>query len=302
MESAYRELCGARLILISLCISCVWVLFLTVAGPGSELLSKPGERAAYFGAIAALSWPLGHSMAIAVLYFMRRCGNCSVVLASVAAGLYVAANIAVVAYALYVLMRPNGPPPPGWALFYVRAAVASVVHFAAIHYLAVQRARLRPLIEGEEENVRTDHDGRPVTTSEIAPAGAPELPGRFLDRLPEEIGRDVVYLKVNGHYINVNTTSGTAAVLMRFADAVAELGDSGLQVHRSFWVANRHVTEVARRDDRTVIRVTGGEEVPVSRTFLATVRNLEADKRDDAAQPRSVRAAHAVHDTEMVGR
>ena len=65
---------------------------------------------------------------------------------------------------------------------------------------------------------------------------------------------------------------------MRLADAVAELGDQGLQVHRSFWVANRHVTELFRREGRTVVQVTGGMEVPVSRTFLAAVRKLAEDK------------------------
>ena len=265
LELAYRELCEARLILVSLAISCAFVLFFTVAGPGSDLLTDPLQRAAYFGLICALAWPLGHCTAMALLYCLRRCRPVHLVLASLAAGLYVAANIATVAYALDRLMRPHGPPPPAWPLFYVRAAVASVVHFGLIHYLAVQLAKLRQLPEQRSETNRS-----PVIES--VPSG------RFLDRLPEEVGRDVVYLTVNGHYINVVTTAGSAAVLMRLADAVAELGDLGLQVHRSFWVANRHVTEVVRREGRTVLQVTGGTEVPVSRTFLAAVRKLAEDK------------------------
>ena len=273
-EFAYRELCEARLILVSLAISCVFVLFFTVAGPGSDLLTDPLRRAAYFGLISALSWPLGHCTAMAMLYCLRRCRTVHLVLASLAAGLYVAATIATVAYALDRLMRPDGPPPPGWPLFYVRAAVASVVHFGLIHYLAVQLAKLRALPEGRSETTRS-----PVIESTLS--------GRFLDRLPEEVGRDVVYLKVNGHYINVLTTAGSAAVLMRLADAVAELGDLGLQVHRSFWVAKRHVTGVFRREGRTVVQVTGGTEVPVSRTFLAAVRKLAGDKRSGIPRPRS---------------
>ena len=265
VEFAYRELCHPRLLLVSLAISCAFVLFFTVAGPGSELLTDPLQRAVYFGMICALAWPLGHCTAFALLYCLRRCRTVYLVLASLAAGLYVAANIATVAYALDRLMRPHGPPPPGWPLFYLRAAVASVVHFGLIHYVAVQLAKLRALPEDRSEAARS-----PVIESTLS--------GRFLDRLPEEVGRDVVYLKVNGHYINVITTAGSAAVLMRLADAVAELGDQGLQVHRSFWVANRHVTELFRREGRTVVQVTGGMEVPVSRTFLAAVRKLAEDK------------------------
>lgn len=274
LELAYRELCEARLILVSLAISCAFVLFFTVAGPGSDLLADPLQRAAYFGLIGALSWPLGHCTAMALLYCLRRCRTVHLVLASMAAGLYIAANIATVAYALDRLMRPHGPPPPGWPLFYLRAAVASVVHFGLIHYLAVQLAKLRPQPERRSETTRS-----PVIES--------TLTGRFLDRLPEEVGRDVVYLKVNGHYINVITTAGSAAVLLRLADAIAELGDLGLQVHRSFWVANRHVTGVFRREGRTVVQVTGGMEVPVSRTFLAAVRKLADDKGSSIPGQRS---------------
>ena len=60
---------------------------------------------------------------------------------------------------------------------------------------------------------------------------------------------------------------------MRFADAVAELdGVGGLRVHRSYWVARRHVVCADRSHGRTTLRLTGGHEVPVSRTYMAAVR------------------------------
>jgi DNA-binding LytR/AlgR family response regulator len=59
---------------------------------------------------------------------------------------------------------------------------------------------------------------------------------------------------------------------MRFADAVAELEGAGMQVHRSFWVAYRHITAIEQREGRIVVCLTGGEVVPVSRTFIAAVR------------------------------
>ena len=115
-----------------------------------------------------------------------------------------------------------------------------------------------------------------VTTGEdrtTAGSTVTEQPhSRFLDRLPEKLGRDVIYLNVSGHYVNAVTTEGAGVILMRFADAVAELGDMGMQVHRSYWVAHRHITGIFRRDERTMVRATGGHELPVSRTYLTAVR------------------------------
>ena len=69
------------------------------------------------------------------------------------------------------------------------------------------------------------------------------------------------------------TTAGSTLVLMRFADAVAALEDAGgLRVHRSYWVAKKHVTGTARRNARTTLRLTGGHEAPVSRGYLPAVR------------------------------
>ena len=95
----------------------------------------------------------------------------------------------------------------------------------------------------------------------------------FLRRLPEKVGRDLVCLKMADHYVEAFTTTGSTLVLMRFADAVAELqGADGLRVHRSHWVARRHVVDASRRNGRTVLHMTGGHEIPVSRGHLGDVR------------------------------
>ena len=80
----------------------------------------------------------------------------------------------------------------------------------------------------------------------------------FLRRLPEQLGRDLVCLKMADHYVEAFTTAGSTLVLMRFADAVEELqGADGLRVHRSHWVARRHVVKASRRNGRTVLHMTG---------------------------------------------
>ena len=107
---------------------------------------------------------------------------------------------------------------------------------------------------------------------------------RLLESLPEPVGQDVVYVHVSGHYLEVVTTSGSVVVLMRLADAVAALGDRGMQIHRSYWVASRHIRHLVRRDHRTLLCLTDGYEIPVSHPFLPTVRDFISKSSDSMAQ------------------
>ena len=97
-------------------------------------------------------------------------------------------------------------------------------------------------------------------------------PGAFLRLLPERLGTDLIYIKSEDHYLEVHTAVGSSLVKMRFSDAVAELGDRGMQVHRSYWVATSHVTRSVRNGKRTLLRLTGDHTVPVSVTHLPAVR------------------------------
>ena len=112
----------------------------------------------------------------------------------------------------------------------------------------------------------------------------PRPSGGLLTRIPRNLGRDLVYIKVSGHYLEVVTTAGSAVIVQRFSDAVAELGDHGLQIHRSYWVAHEHIRHVLRRDHRTLLHLTGGFEVPVSRTFLPAVHHLAANRAGSPAR------------------
>ena len=106
---------------------------------------------------------------------------------------------------------------------------------------------------------------------------------RLLEFLPETVGKDVVYMHVSGHYLEVVTTSGSVVVLMRLADAVAALGDRGMQVHRSYWVSYHHIRDLVRRDHR-MLCLADGYEIPVSRPFLSAVRSFTAGLPDSVAQ------------------
>lgn len=130
------------------------------------------------------------------------------------------------------------------------------------------------LTEAQEEEAGPGDGGR----STVVPA--PTEPGTriFLSRLSRELDGDLIYVKTDGHYLTAHTTSGSCSILMRFADAVADLGELGMRVHRSYWVARHHVIESTVRDNRVLLRLTGGYEVPVSRTYVPAVQAAIADR------------------------
>lgn len=84
---------------------------------------------------------------------------------------------------------------------------------------------------------------------------------------------DVACIEAQDHYLAVTDMAGARQlVLYRFADAAAELGDAGEQVHRRFWVAARAVSHIERRGKRMQVVLTNGTRAPVSDTFMRTVR------------------------------
>ena len=116
-------------------------------------------------------------------------------------------------------------------------------------------------------------DARPTTPSSTA-RPAPASDAEFFKHVPSELGRDLVYVKVSGHYLEVVTTRGRRVIIRSLADAVRELDGRGMQTHRSYWVAYAHIRCLVRRDRRFVLRLDAGDhEIPVSRTFLADVKH-----------------------------
>ncbi len=133
-------------------------------------------------------------------------------------------------------------------------------------------------VQDDSTNPRERNGGGPaaeqavvVPQRSITPRPA-DRSSALLRLLPERLGTDLIYIKSEDHYLEVHTTAGSSLIKMRFSDAVAELSDRGIQVHRSYWVALRHVTRSVRSGKRTLLRLTGDHRVPVSVTHLPAVR------------------------------
>ena len=103
-------------------------------------------------------------------------------------------------------------------MIYVSVAVLMLA--IGLGVVAVMEAR-RGLTESRPAGSAPEEAGEPGAPSGSAPGA------RFLDRLPEKLGRDLVYLKTADHYVEAFTTAGSTLVLMRFVDAVAELDGAG---------------------------------------------------------------------------
>ena len=117
-----------------------------------------------------------------------------------------------------------------------------------------------------------DRAGRRQTTH-AAPAGA--APAKFLERIPLKLrGGELHAVQAEDHYLRLHTSRGSDLILMRLADAVAELeGIEGAQTHRSWWVARAAVTDARRSDGRAVLTLKTGIEVPVSRSYAGALRD-----------------------------
>ena len=111
--------------------------------------------------------------------------------------------------------------------------------------------------------------GTPATSEESGDGGD----ARFLKRIPHRIAGDLICLRIEDHYLRIHTTAGNELILFRLKDAVAELaGAEGMQVHRSYWVARGAVERAERMGRQTTLILKNELRVPVSESFLPSVR------------------------------
>lgn len=228
-------------------------VFLGFAGPfGSfQSLAHPQRYVFWFGLVAT-----GYGLAIATLQILRPAAafaRLPKVAAIVLVGLISTLPMMfVVAWALEVVFGRSTPPERLVSLYLSVAAVQLVIAgIAAWPFLAPNR----PAPPADDLN--TD---------------------QFFERVPDRLGRDLLALEAQDHYLLVHTRRGSALIHMRLSEAVQILPPQlGFQAHRGWWVARKEVAGLRREGHQTFIELTGGLTVPVGRTYLAAVRSgLEA--------------------------
>lgn len=130
-----------------------------------------------------------------------------------------------------------------------------------------------PLLPGIET---TDLDGSLFAEKQV--------PAAILSRFHAPPGTRLVALTAQEHYTRVITSAGARLVLLRFSDAVREAAPTvGLQVHRSHWVALDSIVEFIRDGREGRLRLTTGESVPVSRSYVRDLQSQIGGNTPEAA-------------------
>ncbi|SEN73325.1 transcriptional regulator, LytTR family [Sphingomonas gellani] len=125
----------------------------------------------------------------------------------------------------------------------------------------------------EDLSPPTPADCPPMPHPITAPNQPPVPSAAILDLLPPHLGRDLICLENEDHYVRAHTPLGSALILMRMRDAAQQLGEEdGSRVHRSWWVARRAVVGSVRHDRNVRLLLVDGREVPVARANVADLR------------------------------
>lgn len=234
------------------------------------------QRAVFITLSLGLCAPLCYAEYVVTLYLTRSWTRLGVALAVVGATFLAVPTATVIAYGVDTLLFPEVLAVADLQTVYLIKTLSILFCTAVVHYLVNGRVAKGtgsgPLTPQPRETPAANAPDRPAATPAAAGPEAATSGTTFIRRLPEEAGPDVIYLKMSDHYVEVVTGSGRYPLLMRFADAIDELGDAGIRVHRSYWVALRHVEGWAKHKQRPFLRLTGGDMIPVSRTYLPAAR------------------------------
>ena len=299
MHFAYRELLAPRMGLVAGGIVVFFLVQYTLLGPlGTGETMNWIKRLGYWAMVGALQFPISYASGVLTLYIVRRRRHVEIWAALIFMVLILAASCTAIVVTTYGLFIGGRIPYISVQKLYGLCAMNLLCATALMYYvLCIRLFRQRTADRDGAPSAPADTgtrtaasppDAQASEASVAAPADSPAGQGtaeagierqddsaaarRFFDRLPDEIGRDIIYLSAAAHYVDVITSAGSASILLRFSDAVSELGDLGIRVHRSHWVAYRHIKQAIRRDGRTMLRLSGDHEVRVGRNFLPAVR------------------------------
>lgn len=134
---------------------------------------------------------------------------------------------------------------PSWAVWYLQGLVIAVIGGGL--WLVWRRAVQAPL----------PVEGGPLER----PARAPSL------------GKDVIALQMEDHYVRIHTRSGSRLAHMTLTEAIEAVGPiDGLKVHRSWWVARDAVARIEGTPRAMRLHLDGGLVAPVARGAVALLR------------------------------
>lgn len=110
------------------------------------------------------------------------------------------------------------------------------------------------------------HDVEPIARPTPNPDPA------WLDQLPNHLGKDLILLNAQDHYVKAETELGQTLIRTTLQEAAHDLGDHGVRLHRSWWVARNAVKAYRYRNGSPVVVLRNDRELPVGRTYRRSVK------------------------------
>jgi hypothetical protein len=241
-----------------------WVLglavIMAVTGPfGSYGSTGIGVRLVYFVTIGVVVWlqVLGFALLLSQVEAIARW--------SIATRMALAGVLAAI--------------PGTVVIIFLHSWLVRPIPFSAILEIYPQTAFLTVVISVLvglfiEQRLRAEADSERERVAGLPPVDAPKDAALdFFRRVPPALGRDLLALEMEDHYLRIHTALGSDLILLRLRDALVELDPSrGRQVHRSWWVAEGSIASVERDARRPVLVLRNGLHVPVSKTFREQVK------------------------------
>jgi len=141
-------------------------------------------------------------------------------------------------------------------------------------WLVVNAPKLIEAYKGQQPAAGAD------TQPELEASPVPETAtSPFLEEMPPHLGKDLVALSAELHYLRIHTAVGEALVLYSFGKALDQLADwPGMQVHRSHWVGLDHVVDLEKDGERVFCVLDSGLRLPVSRPYRPRLRAALQDR------------------------
>ena len=304
MRFAYRELITPGMVTLGAAVMGLLAALFTIWDPWDFKSSLTAiQRVAFSAFVGTSDLLISYSGGILALYLLRFRSMRQVLVGLAATAAILAVPCGAVIYTGFSLFHGRQLSLTSVLIIYAVNAMNLLWATGLVFYVLVLRLRCLYLL-----SIQTSKDDAPPLSGSVTPDaqeldatrsleaierhdegasaatargeaaqsadGSAAESNQLMARIPAKLGEDIVYLHVAGHYVEVVTTSGSAVILMRLADAIAELDDRGMQVHRSYWVASRHIVRLYRSDHRMVLCLTGDREIPVSRPYLRAVRDV----------------------------
>jgi hypothetical protein len=238
------------------------IAILTIMGPFGTLEEMTfAPRLVYWAAISLITFPVGMASSIFFGTLTHQKGvpeGLSRILGGIAGGI----PIGIIVFLVNMLFFDNGI---GSVADLTRLTGYTIVISTAVSILYY-------LIESSmRSHVAEATVTMPITRSVVETRPEPA----FFKRLPVDLGKDIIFLQAQDHYVKVTTIKGSEMILLRLGDAEQELAElDGTRVHRSWWISRRHVADFKRENEKWTITLSTGEKVPVSRSYLKQAREL----------------------------